>query len=152
MSIRDLPRVVLDTNVGLDLWLFGDPRCAPLREAVETRRVLVVDDLRCRAEWQRVLAYPELDRDAGKRSAAALSYAAWVADAGTLPAAPARPVRLPRCEDPDDQKFVEVAHAVGALALFTRDNALLALARRIKAASGFMILTPARFGRVAARL
>jgi predicted nucleic acid-binding protein len=152
MSIRDLPRLVLDTNVGLDLWLFRDPRCLPLREAIETRRVLVVDDVRCRAEWQRVLAYPELECDAPRRAAAALSYAAWVADAASLPVGTVRPVRLPRCDDPDDQKFVEVAHAAGALALFTRDNALLALARRVKAACGFMILPPAHFGRVAARL
>ena len=32
-------RVVLDTNVVLDLWLFGDVRSAPLRQALAVGRL-----------------------------------------------------------------------------------------------------------------
>jgi predicted nucleic acid-binding protein len=37
---------------------------------------------------------------------------------------------LPRCSDPHDQKFLELALASGADILVTKDQALLELARR----------------------
>jgi uncharacterized protein len=49
---------------------------------------------------------------------------------------------LPRCSDRDDQKFLELAHAAGAAALFTRDAAVLALANRCRRAGLFAILRP----------
>jgi hypothetical protein len=45
---------------------------------------------------------------------------------------------LPRCRDPDDQKFLELARACRADLLLTRDRALLELARR----TPFRIVTP----------
>ena len=48
---------------------------------------------------------------------------------------------LPRCVDPDDQKFLELALAARADVLITKDHKLLELARRTKA---FRILKPAR--------
>jgi predicted nucleic acid-binding protein len=40
------------------------------------------------------------------------------------------PASLPRCRDPHDQKFLELALAAQADALVTKDQALLELARR----------------------
>jgi putative PIN family toxin of toxin-antitoxin system len=57
--------------------------------------------------------------------------------------------RLPRCRDPDDQKFLEAALAGGADALISKDKALLDLTRRKKAQVGrtvpFRILHPDDF-------
>ena len=49
---------------------------------------------------------------------------------------------LPRCADPDDQKFLELALAARADVLITKDHKLLELARRTKP---FRILNPRKF-------
>jgi len=54
------PRVVLDTNVCLDLFLFRDAACAPLAGALADGRVQAVADAACREEWLRVLHYPSV--------------------------------------------------------------------------------------------
>ena len=38
------PRVVVDTNVLLDFWVFEDPRARPLREALESGRIQALRD------------------------------------------------------------------------------------------------------------
>jgi predicted nucleic acid-binding protein len=49
---------------------------------------------------------------------------------------------LPRCADPDDQKFLQLALASGARWLISKDNALLKLDRRCRAADLFPVLLP----------
>jgi hypothetical protein len=49
---------------------------------------------------------------------------------------------LPKCSDPDDQKFLELALACGATALLTRDEALLSLGRKKSRPLPFRIITP----------
>jgi predicted nucleic acid-binding protein len=134
------PLLVLDTNVCLDLYVFGNPHCAPLKAALAAGAALALTDAACRAEWLRVLDYPQLALDAARRAAAQAQFDAqlrlWMQ--GAPVAAPA----LPRCRDPDDQKFLELAQACGARCLLTRDNALLKLARHTRREHGFDILTP----------
>ena len=48
---------------------------------------------------------------------------------------------MPRCSDPDDQKFLELAAATRAQILVSKDRALLKLRRRC--APQFRIMTPA---------
>jgi putative PIN family toxin of toxin-antitoxin system len=138
-----LPRVVLDTNVCLDLFVFGDASCAVLRDALATRAVEAIADAACRDEWLGVLAYPQLALDAARRAAAVAAFDAQLrllpeAERLPLPAAP----KLPRCADPDDQKFLELAWACNAQWLLSRDNALLKLARRARRDHGFDIASP----------
>jgi predicted nucleic acid-binding protein len=49
-----------------------------------------------------------------------------------------------RCDDPDDQKFLDLAFASAATALLTRDKALLRLSRAAARAK-LWIGTPAGF-------
>ena len=65
--MSDAPRIVLDTNVCLDLLVFGDPRVEPLRAALQCGDVIGVRDDACRDEWIRVLAYPLLALDEVRR-------------------------------------------------------------------------------------
>jgi uncharacterized protein len=131
-------RIVLDTNCWLDLLWFRDPRCAALAAAIDEGCAVAVTNAACRDEWLRVLDYPQLAIAAPDRAALAARY-----DATTRPIDDARtPVALPRCRDPDDQKFLVLAHGAGALALFTRDARLLALAGRCRRMGGFEILEP----------
>lgn len=135
------PRLVLDTNVCLDLFVFADPQCAALAAALACGALEAVTRADCRDEWRRVLRYAALGLEATRITLLEARFDAGVR-LWTSPAA-APTSRLPRCRDPDDQKFLEVACDAGAVALITRDAALLALARRMRRDAGPSILTPA---------
>jgi predicted nucleic acid-binding protein len=145
-------RLVLDTNVWLDWLVFDDPSLAQLRAAHAAGRVEIAMDDACEAELARVLAYDlgrhTLDADAQARclercrrlaqrmaspsaSVASAPKGEAIGDCGCAAAADGTaPAELPRCSDPHDQKFLELALAAGADALVTKDRALLDLARR----------------------
>jgi putative PIN family toxin of toxin-antitoxin system len=133
-------RVVLDTNVLLSLFVFADSRYAPLRGRLESGAWHALTDERCLHEFRRVLAYPMFSLAPPAQEAAYAAYAALVE-----PVAPAtEPQPLPKCQDGDDQKFLEVARDGRAQWLVTADKALLKLARRQKLAHLFGIVTPER--------
>jgi putative PIN family toxin of toxin-antitoxin system len=135
------PMVVLDTNVCLDLFVFDDPRCVPLHQALHANELVAVTDAACREEWRRVLSYPVLRLDDTGRAIALARFDALVRcvpmEGSTDPAAP--PLR---CRDPDDQKFLDLALRAGARWLLSRDAHLLSLARRTRRSGLFAILTP----------
>lgn len=133
-------RFVLDTNVCLDLFVFEDPNCASLLAAVCVGEIELVTREDCRAEWLAVLAYPRLKLDEERQRQAIEMFDAHVHD---VPLSAPGDVMLPRCRDQDDQKFLELAHQAGAVALLTRDDALLRLAQRVKRDGLFAILLPA---------
>jgi putative PIN family toxin of toxin-antitoxin system len=124
-------RLVLDTNVWLDWLVFDDPSVAPLRAAVEAGRAEVYIDQACEEELARVLAYPRRGRTLDATAQAACLERCRAVARRTQSAAGGDPMRLPRCRDPNDQKFLELALRCGADFLVTRDNELLALARRL---------------------
>ena len=135
-------RLVIDTNVALDLLHWHDPSVARLRQTLLDGDALWLTDDDCADEFRRVLAYPEFKLDPAAQSALASQYRGL---ARALPAAEWMPARdkLPLCRDPDDQKFVVLAVAVRADVLLTRDKALLKLARRIRnVAPQLLIATP----------
>ena len=129
-----IPRIVLDTNVCLDLFVFDDPRIARLHDAIRTGEVEAMTDTPCREEWRRVLAYSAPLAEFDRRTTCSEE------DALPAPAADAR--CLPRCRDPDDQKFLELALRSGARWLLTRDDHLLVMGRRTAREGWFAILTP----------
>ena len=135
------PRYVLDTNVCLDLFVFSDPQCASLMAAVRAGEIELVTREDCRAEWQAVLTYPQLKLSDEQRAHAQDAFDTWVhalpSEVGDQSVAV-----LPRCRDQDDQKFLELAQQSRAVALLTRDDALLRLARRVKREGLFVILPP----------
>lgn len=137
-----VPRIVLDTNVWLDLLLFHDPGCAALEAALHQATVCAVSCDDCRDEWRRVLHYPQLPvsdaaraslEDAFDRLAHCLPRAMLPSDAAAT---------LPQCADPDDQKFLELAQASGARWLLSKDKALLVLDSRVRKRCGFAIMLP----------
>lgn len=133
-------RIVLDTNVCLDLFVFRDQRWARLMQALIEGEVEAVTRPDCRMEWQLVLDYAHLGLDP---SAQIATYAEF--DALIKPFAQTafdETIKLPRCRDPDDQKFIELAHQSGAAMLITKDKALLKLAGKTRKAELFQIMTP----------
>jgi putative PIN family toxin of toxin-antitoxin system len=140
---RAAPLLVLDTNVVLDWVAFGDARVQSIVAAIESRFLRAATSAACLEELRRALAYPEVKLDA---AAQALALERYLAHA-VLFESPASgvPAKLPLCEDPDDQKFLELAWHSGASHLLTRDRALLKLARRVAALGRFSVLAPQEF-------
>lgn len=136
-------RIVLDTNVCLDLFVFRDPRWQVLHQALREGQLQAITREDCRREWQLVVAYPKLGLGA---PAQAEVMAAFDATIVTLPLTDTMPslsrAVLPVCRDPDDQKFLEIARDSGAALLITKDKALLKLARKTHKAQLFRILSP----------
>ena len=130
---------VLDTNTVMALWLFGDPRLAPLWQWLQGSDVRLATRADALEEWRRVLAYHQFAVPAG-RQAALLACYAQRCDI-VVPALPPE-VRLPACRDPDDQKFLEIARDARASCLITRDKVLLKLARHRLIRPLYRILTP----------
>ena len=129
------PRLVLDTNVLLDLWLFDEPSTRPLRAAIEAGAVRAVRSADCDAEFAGVIARARFGLDEASRRSV---LARWTRCSAPIAAVAPAPLA---CADPDDQKFLDAAFSAGADALLTRDKALLKLARRAEAA-GLRIRRP----------
>ena len=132
-------RIAFDTNVLLSLFVFADSRFAPLRAAVAAGRWTALTSAPCLAEYRRVLAYPLFALAEERQSAA---YAAYLALVSLIDAVPQAAVALPRCQDRDDQKFLELARDGKADWLVTADKALLRLRRGRRLENLFRILTP----------
>ena len=136
-----IPRMVLDTNACLDLFVFRDPRVAALLAALQSGQFQAVTDDACRDEWLRVLQYPLLALDEAARAGAVAAFDAIV-ECVPVDESEAALSPLPRCRDPDDQKFLELARNAGASWLVSRDDELLRLGRRTRRDGLFEIIEP----------
>lgn len=132
-------RLVLDTNIVMDMLHFANPHTAPLLAALTAGRCTAFTDRDCLAELERVCAYPAFALDAAAQSALLARYREFVLidEAGE----DAATVALPRCRDPDDQKFLILAARCRADLLITRDKLLLRLASHRRLPPPFRILT-----------
>jgi putative PIN family toxin of toxin-antitoxin system len=138
------PRVVLDSNVWIDILVFDDEATRPIHAALERGVLHAVTDSRCLAELARVLDYPQFVARAVDK-AAALATVARLATVAARQDAPDNALALPKCRDRDDQKFLELAHAAKADWLVSKDRALLKLNKRTMRDFGFRIAEPAPF-------
>ncbi|AZG15073.1 putative toxin-antitoxin system toxin component, PIN family [Cupriavidus pauculus] len=139
------PRVVLDSNVWVDLLVFRDPHVEPIRAALATGAIAPVIRADCREELRRVLAYPQFARFAVDIDAALAEVDRLATLEPLPPAAEADAVRLPKCRDTDDQKFIELAHFARAVLLVSKDKAVLKLRSRLRRTSGVDVLPPLAF-------
>ena len=129
-------RLVLDTNVVLDLLHFADAAVLPIRQVIESENAQCYASQNTLVELSRVLTYPEFKLGASAQTALLARYQSWISD---VHAVQATHRELPRCSDPDDQMFLELAASIQADFLISKDKAVLALKRF---ALGFQILGP----------
>jgi putative PIN family toxin of toxin-antitoxin system len=141
----DAPRVVLDSNIWIDLLVFRDPHVEAIRAALETGAIATLIRADCREELRRVLAYPQFARFAVDIDTALDTVDGLTARVDAPSPAEAEAIRLPRCRDTDDQKFIELAHFAQAACLVSKDRAVLKLRSRLRRSSGVEVLTPAAF-------
>lgn len=133
-------RAVLDTQIVLDWLLFNDPSVQPLAAQIAAGALEWVAEPGGLDELRHVLGREALAR-----------YQPDVAAIDAAIAAQCRVVATPQlpphglvCRDRDDQRFIDLALAIGATYLFSRDRAVLALARPARA-RGLTIVSPARW-------
>ena len=122
--------IVIDTNIILDLFVFGDPATAPLRQQLDAGELGWVATQPMRDELERVLAYPQIvpRMDFYGRSAAEVlgHFDRLVRRVEVAPKTTAT------CKDADDQKFIDLAVAHGAR-LLSKDRAVLCMKKRLLA-------------------
>ncbi|MGH8806516.1 MAG: putative toxin-antitoxin system toxin component, PIN family [Noviherbaspirillum sp.] len=138
-------RIVIDTNVCLDLFVFHDPRWAALLNALKEREIEAVTRDDCRTEWLKVLEYTHLPLDAQSRPVVAAEFDTLITCLASGTLRPRGEIRLPICSDPDDQKFLELARDADAQTLITKDKALLKLGKKTARAGLFGIVPPEKW-------
>jgi putative PIN family toxin of toxin-antitoxin system len=134
MTHRPL-RLVLDTNVVLDGWVFADPSTRALLSAIASSRAHAFVHQPALDELARVLTYPQFALDEAKQRAIHDAYAS-VARYASLPDGFTRdslllPPGFPSCRDPDDDPFVALAFHAQAT-LVSKDRAVLKLRRKAR--------------------
>lgn len=145
-SLADITIAVIDTNVLFDWLVFVDPRLDPLRRAIAEGRLRWITCTRMLDEFAHVLGRAPLsargfDREQVDRQ---IHTHARLVEHRHEPSPPGWPRLTPRCSDPDDQIFIDLAIAHGAQLLLTRDRALLKLARKAQL-RGVWVTTPERW-------
>jgi len=142
-----VPRVVLDSNIWVDILIFDDAVARPIRAALEAGRLDAIISPACREELRRVLGYPQFARYAVDAKAAL----AWVDRVTRSVADPEDAARVqgeafvPRCKDRDDQKFLALADAADVAYLVSKDRAVLKLRRRMAKYCDVAVLPPKQF-------
>jgi putative PIN family toxin of toxin-antitoxin system len=123
-------KLVIDTNIVLDLFVFRDPAVVVLHDRLAGKSVQWLATAPMREELACVLAYTQI----GARMTAASVSPQQVLDAFDshaciVEAAPASKIL---CRDGDDQKFIDLAIAHRAT-LLSKDKQVLALRRKLAA-------------------
>lgn len=119
-------RCVIDTNCVLDLWVFRDPAVTAWAAAITEGRSVWLATRPMRDEWVRVLGYPTIQRALSRQGMTlAQALARFDDHACLVPEASDCGIR---CDDPDDQMFVNLAVDHRAV-LLSKDAAVLRLKR-----------------------
>ncbi|MDO4794510.1 MAG: putative toxin-antitoxin system toxin component, PIN family [Brachymonas sp.] len=121
-------RVVLDTNIVLDVLLFQAPEAEPLRAALQAGQVQWLATAHMREELRRVLDYAHIAPRVQFYGTTAEQILAR-RDQWVRPVEAAPPCVFV-CRDADDQCFIDLAVAHGAL-LLSKDAQVLKLRKRL---------------------
>jgi predicted nucleic acid-binding protein len=132
-----MPIVILDTNIVLDLFVFSDPRCESLRQALAQGRLQWMATQHMRNELERVLTYSHIATKLDFYKKSDLDILSEFDCHATLAAEPT--ARAPYiCKDSDDQVFIDLAycltlqHPSQPIALYSKDKAVLNMRKRLE--------------------
>jgi putative PIN family toxin of toxin-antitoxin system len=117
---------VFDTNVLLDLFVFNDFRAIHLKAALLSRQIDALASPKTLAEFADVISRPlfSLETDAQEKILVEWRLLARVLEDQNLLSAPWK------CQDADDQVFLDLAFTVKPCTLISKDNAVLKLTNR----------------------
>lgn len=120
---KETNRLVLDTNILLDILVFEDPSTIELKQALLSRRLAAWTRKEILEEFQEVIARPlfKLDPPTQENLIRKAQELHHHIDSSELPPAPFK------CEDQDDQVFLDLALKLAPCLLISKDNAVLKL-------------------------
>ena len=121
--LHRVPRAVFDTNVVVSALLFPASRIAVLRSIWQSRRATPLVSRATTSELLRVLAYPKFKLTAEDQNELLDDFLPFAEVVFIAEPAP----RTPKCRDPSDTPFLELAITAEADALITGDLDLVAL-------------------------
>jgi putative PIN family toxin of toxin-antitoxin system len=121
-------QLVLDTNIVLDVLVFGDAVARPVSEGLRAGRLHWLATGPMREELARVLGYPKLAARVAFHRGSAHGVLEDFDRHARLVQVPAK--ASVTCGDPDDQKFIDLAVAHRCL-LLSKDQDVLRMRRRL---------------------
>lgn len=118
--------VVLDTNILLDIFVFNDERAINLKQAILGGDIPAVASQKTALELADVISRPlfKLNKTSQVAILDQWQSIAQQYDDSTLTPAPWK------CQDPDDQIFLDLAYHLRPSILISKDNAVLHIASR----------------------
>ena len=138
-------KVVIDTNIVLDLFVFDDPESKQLKSALldglANKQLTWLSTQAMRDELERVLAYPKIMSRMAFYKVSSDSVMQQFDKTVTL--VESAPKAAWVCKDPDDQKFIDLA-VQHQTQLFSKDRAVLCMEKRLKSA-GVLVHLPSIF-------
>ena len=118
--------IILDTNILLDIFVFEDVRADRLRNAVLNRQIKTYSNQTSVEELADVISRPFFDLEEGRQ---AEIMGQWQSLSQSIEDPKLEPAPW-KCQDPDDQVFLDLAFTVRPSILISKDNAVLKLATR----------------------
>ena len=118
--------VVLDTNILLDIFVFNDERAVNLKQAIVDGAIQALASQKTLVEFADVISRPLFKLDEATQAAILDQWQSLAQhhDDSNLASAPWK------CQDPDDQIFLDLAYQFRPAILISKDNALLHIASR----------------------
>lgn len=118
--------VIFDTNVLLDIFVFNDFRAIHIRAALVDKQINALATPKTIEEFADVISRPlfSLDQSTQGQILNEWRKLATIIEDETLISAPWK------CQDPDDQVFLDLAHTSKPCVLLSKDNELLKLAKK----------------------
>lgn len=119
-------RLILDTNILLDIFVFQDIKTQDLKQAIIDRQIAVFASQKTIAELADVIARPLFGLEPQQQNKILEQWQSLsqLQDDSCLQQAPWT------CADADDQIFLDLAFQLKPAILISKDNALLKLASR----------------------
>ena len=118
--------LIFDTNVLLDLFVFNDFRAIHLKEALLAGNVNAIATPKTLAEFTDVISRPlfSLEKSAQEQILLEWRSLVRVLDDQSVLSSPWK------CQDPDDQMFLDLAYTARPCTLISKDNEVLKFAAR----------------------
>jgi putative PIN family toxin of toxin-antitoxin system len=118
--------IVLDTNILLDIFVFDDQRASNLKQAIVDGSITTIASQKTFLEFADVISRPLFKLNTARQGAMLTQWQsiAQLHDDSNLAPAPWK------CQDPDDQIFLDLAYQLRPAILISKDNAVLKIAGR----------------------
>ena len=116
--------IILDTNILLDIFVFEDVRADRLRNAVLNRQIKTYSHQTSVEELRDVISRPLFALEEARQAEVMRQ---WQSLSQSIEDPKLEPAPW-KCQDPDDQIFLDLAFTVRPSILISKDNAVLKLA------------------------